>query len=111
MCLSRTGGGATWTATTDADGTFAFAPLPRGIDYVLEIADATGRFAPAVQDRIVIGEGTHGREPFQLRYAIRTWLRLHADETVPLVDLRQVGQRTVYDHIFLEGLPLSGLPF
>jgi len=91
---------------TDSSGYYAAMDLPPAIDYEIEISDERGLLAPLLQDRIVLRAGQLTWEPFQLHPTIHESIRQGTEPRDRIVKLKEVGSRTIYDHVFLEALPL-----
>jgi hypothetical protein len=106
---SRTAGTRVLVAT-DENGLYRVDGLPAARDYVVRVTGPGGAYAEAVQDRVVIAEGRPRTESFQLFHSVSGHFRIVVGARQPIVNLMEVGNRTRYDHVFLEGLPLWGLP-
>jgi hypothetical protein len=98
--------GVEQTLTTDRQGRFGAENLPPGIDYEILVGNDRGVFTTSIQDRVVLRAGQVTFEPFQLEYTIHYRVDVRGRRDPHIVNLREVGNRTVYDHNFIKGLPV-----
>ena len=104
--LTSQDAGVDRTLETGARGLYRFEGLPPAIDYVLSVEDPDGCLRPAVQDRIALDSGGTRPENFRLDYTVAAWMTLQREGRLPVINMAEVGQRAVYDHVFIEGLPI-----
>ena len=91
---------------TDRQGRFGAENLPPGIDYEIRVGNDRGVFSTTIQDRVVLRAGEVTWEPFQLQYTIHYRVEVKGRSEPHIVNMREVGNRTVYDHNFIKGLPV-----
>ena len=94
------------TLHTDRQGRFGAENLPPGIDYEIQVGDGRGIFTTGIQDRVVLRAGQVTHEPFQLDCTIHYRIEVQGQLDPHIVNLREVGNRTVFDHNFIKGLPV-----
>ena len=97
-------------AASDERGLYRIDGLPAATDYVVRVARYDDLYQEAVQDRVVIGEGETRTESFRLFYTVEAHFRIRVGEKQPIVNLMEIGNRTQYDRVFLEGLPIWTIP-
>jgi hypothetical protein len=99
--------GVSRTLQTDDQGNFGAENLPPGIDYEIQVGGNKGIFTAIVQDRVVLRSGQITREPFQLNYTVHFLVSVRGRQIPHIVNMKEVGMRTVFDHNFLQGLPIT----
>ena len=104
------GAGVRVLAACDEHGLYRIDGLPAAIDYVVRVARHDDLYQEAVQDRVVVRERETRTESFRLFYTVEAHFRIRSGEGQPVVNLMEIGNRTQYDHVFLEGLPLWAIP-
>jgi len=104
------GAGVRVLAACDEHGLYRIDGLPAAIDYVVRVARHDDLYQEAVQDRVVVREREARTESFRLFYTVEAYFRVHYGEKQPVVSLMEIGNRTRYDHVFLEGLPIWVIP-
>ena len=73
---------------------------------MLRLSDPDGRLRAAVQDRIALPDDAGATEDFRMDLTVEAWLQTRGPSGPPVIDMREVGNRVVFDHVFLEGLPI-----
>ena len=91
---------------TDEKGYFVAENLPPGIDYEVRVGNDHGVFTTGIQDRVVVRAGQVTRESFQLDYTIHYWVHVRGRRQPDIVNMKEVGNHTFYDHNFIQGLPV-----
>jgi len=104
------GAGVRVLVACDEHGLYRIDGLPAATDYVVRVARHDALYQEAVQDRVVVRERETRTESFRLFYTVEAYFRVRYGEKPPVVNLTEIGNRTQYDHVFLEGLPIWAIP-